>query len=362
MRFVKTVLLCLCAYFILRCAPALAEQLSVAEEGWQAGTFWADIRALDAGEPMRLWLSFIRTDTGSLDPEFGQILPDDMTVEEIRLGMLGMYSQQMQLLGAANVIPADEMKLYIVDPDFMNALAIEPLVSSESVSSDISSEYPQTLGGVWRLAQGHSSLSALDRTFAGKQNPMGILRSSLAAYLRRTSYAGTSNLSASEIDETSKEQYAAQSAAKQTGIILLLAPEGEVSPPAEVEIRYPVSQYEASLSLTKPKNHTAEKLATIAAASEIITQMRVKSGVFLDIRLYNNDKQLTFKQKTGKSESGVCLDLILYGKPKDFANLTLGMTGAAKARLAELGVQVVHICIASTDSSAYKEYWREISL
>jgi hypothetical protein len=356
MRFTKRIFLLL--FLLCLCAPlpviaASAEPPAAALPGWQAGTFWADIKGLDADEPMRLWLSFIRTDSASADAELGALMPDEVALADVRLGMLGVYSRQMQMLGASNVLPADELKLYLVDKDFDNALPLDPAEPTD--------EHPRTLGEIWRLAQGEGSVSALDRTFADKANPMGILRSSLAAYLKRTSSVGTTNLSESEIEETSKAQFASQSASKQTGIILLLAPEGAVSPPQEVEFRYPVSQNEASLSQTRPKNHTQEKHSAIATASETITQVRVKSGVFLDVRLYNNDKQVNFKQKTGKCDSGVCLDLIIYGKPKDFPNLTLGMTGAADARLRELGVDVIHVRIAGSDAAgAYKEYWREL--
>ena len=333
---------------IWRGLPALSETLGEFQSGWQAQTFWVDIEGLNRDEPMRLWQSFIKVDSDTAGIMDGsQLLLDSLTMEELRLVMLVVYASQMEALKPKTVLDADEMRLYILDPYYGNALLLDGLSG--------------TIAGLWDAARGASGLSALDRSFTGKANPMGILRSSCLLYLKRRGIAGTLNLSESEILERSKQMYDSQPEFKQTGFILLLAPENAVAAPREVEIRRDIDTDEKAMSAKRLKGHTRTKVEGIAPASGQLTQMRVKSGVFLDIRLYNNGKQVPFRQRTGSCESGPCLDFILYGKLKDYQTLQLGMTGHALSKLKELGIKTIHICLAST-SGNYKEFWQTVAI
>lgn len=346
-RYVCIAALAIAIAFTSMAPPALAQAAAQPQAGWVAGRYWSDIDALDKGQPLRLWMSFYKIDAAKAKG-VANLLPGTMTMDEVRLGFLTLYAAQMEQLKPAVVLKADELDLYMVDERFNNPISL--------------AEFNGTLDELWLYAKGQAGPSALDRTFENRANPLGILRTSLGEYIRRTLTAKGAEPGDTEVAAQAKQLQASQKDITEphTGFTLLMAPIGDTSPPTQTEIRIPINTDPDMMSVRKPKNHTQAPITGIAEANEQITQLRVQPGAFLDIRLYNGNKQLTFRQKTGVSDRGLCLDLIIYGKPRSYKSLTLGATADAMAKLATYGVKAIHIRIANTGSSgSYAEYWTE---
>jgi hypothetical protein len=317
---------------------------------WIAGNYWVDVAGVDKGQPLRLWMAFYRMEPSEAEPGETPI-SGELTMEELRLGSLALYAGQMEALKPDTVLDADELAIYVVDPQFENPLPL--------------ADWGGTLDDLWLMAKGQTGPSALDRTFENRVNPLGILRQSFAAYIRRTLTAAGAPVDDAEVLEQAKQMQASQARAgdAMTGFILLLAPKDQTSAPSQVEVRRKLSTDAAALSRKRPAGHTQSPIEGIAAASEQISQVRIKSGVFLDIRLYNGAKQLTFRQKTGSFDGGLCIDLIVYGKPGNFKNFSIGATSEAYAKLSSFGVREIHIRIAAPESSSeYAEYWMEVDM
>lgn len=347
-KFRRVLCVALVLYLCLFCGFAFGESEPAVDPPslWVAGTNWVNIDELDAGEPLRLWVSIVQADEAMLQitPETN-IIGGDLPLSNFRMGLLTSYATQMELLKPDVKLDADTLQIYIIDSRLTDPIAIP--------------ESAATLDDLFRAAKGESEASALNRTFTGKANPLGVIRSTYAAYLKRVATAASLEPSEDDIMTQAKAAYeeAQKLETPQSGFFVLFAPEGRTAPPNQVEIRTPLDI--ASFTTGKPKGHASESSKTIAATDEQLKQARIKSGVFLDIRLYNNGKQLTFKQKTGKCDSGKCVDFILYGKPATYDTLELAATNESLANLKSLGVDMIHIRIAPTGGVGH---WLEFSI
>jgi hypothetical protein len=342
-------LLCAAIIAVSSCAaPILAES----SQTYVAGNFWPDVDAIEHGRALRLWMAFYNKEA---DEAAGETpLTGDMSFEDIRGGFIALYANQFAQLAPTVSITEDELELYLVDSQFQLALPL--------------SDFTGTLKDLWVMATGdmttgESERAPVDRTFMNRENPLGVTKQAMIAYVRRIANVTNSNVSGSDIEETAKEwlENQAYQGEPLTGFILMIAPKDQTAPPQELEVRTPLNIEQASRK--KPAGHAAQPIEGIAASSSMITQARIKSGVFVDLRLYNGNAQLSFKQSTGKSDAGRCLDMVVYGTPNSLKNLRLGMSKAAKEELTGLGIQELHIRVCTPGGvKPYAEYWLTVPL
>ncbi|GHU76317.1 hypothetical protein AGMMS49992_21780 [Clostridia bacterium] len=330
--------------------PALAAASS--NQTFIAGNFWPDVDAVDHGKPLRLWMAFyVNTEKAGSDDT---ALSGELPFSEIRDGFMALYANQFAQLSPSVSLDEGELELYLVDSQFQLALPLN--------------EYDGTLNGLWAMASGEAASSetertSIDRTFNKRENPLGVTRSSMIAYVRRIANVTNSKVSGADIEETAKIMQSNQAYQDEplTGFMLLLAPKDQTAQPYELEIRTPITTADASKK--KPAGHASAAIAGIASSSSQVTQVRIKSGVFVDLRLYNGNTQLSFKQTTGKCDAGQCLDLAVYGTPSSLKNLRLGISQAAREELESLNVAEIHIRICTPgDVKPYAEYWLTVPL
>ncbi|MDR1599338.1 MAG: hypothetical protein LBS11_05650 [Oscillospiraceae bacterium] len=311
-----------------------------------AGNFWPDVDAVGHGRALRLWMAFYSNPVGGDSSEAA--LPEDTPFDEIRVGLIKLYANQTQQLQPETV--EEDLEIYLVDSRFEQAMPL--------------SDFTGSLKELWEIAAGEASAGdGVERAFVKRQNPLGVTRQAMAAYVSRIADVTNSKVTSDDIEENAKEWLAnlAYQDEPLTGFTLLVAPKDQTQPPYELEIRSPLDISLASRK--KPAGHASQPVTGIAASSSMVTQARIKSGVFVDLRLYNGNAQLSFKQSTGKSDAGQCLDLMVYGAPDSLKNLRLGISRAAGEELAGLGISLAHIRICSPGGvTPYAEYWLEVPL
>jgi hypothetical protein len=318
--------------------------LAEGERVYAAGNFWPDVDAVEQGRAPRLWLAFYAREAGGKDES---ALPADTPFDEIRAELVNLYANQAAQLQPDTI--EEDLEIYLVDARFDQAIPL--------------SGFNGTLDELWAAASGESIGEGVDRTFANRVNPLGVTRLAMTDYVARIAKVTNSKVSQSDIEDTARDwlENLAYQDEPLTGFILLTAPKDQTEPPRELEIRTALDA--SSSSKKKPAGHASQSIDGIAASPSMITQARIKSGVFVDLRLYNGNTQLSFKQSAGRCDAGRCLDLMVYGTPGTLKNLRLGVSIAAREKLTSLGIDEIHIRICTPgDVKPYAEYWLAVDL
>jgi hypothetical protein len=328
-------LLVCCLLWLGACALAEAPEPGT----WVAGNFWADVAGVNAGGPLRLWMAFYQA------PPEEELLPAGTMVAEVWDGFLGLYEAQTEQLRPATAVTEDDLVLYLVDTRFEHALEL--------------TGYEGTLDDLYELA----SSPDMPRAFAGRQNPLGVLLTGMTAYAGRLLDVAGVQISEEALLREARGLLANQADADAAldGFLLLLAPLDCTEPPTDTEIRFPIKIEETA---KKPAGHSEAAVSGIASSSATLEQGRLRSYEYIDVRLYDGAKQLTFRQKTGKMKGkGACLDLFVYAAPGSVTDLNLGLSGLARAALLERGVTGIHVVLATPGSvKPYRETWMDYPL
>jgi len=310
------------------------------------GNTWPDVDALERGEELRVWMTFLIPPEGTeADPE--QSIDGAMPMEQVETGLRNLYQAQLAVLNPGATLP-DNLTVYLVDSAFERSIDLTGYAGTLSQIAMIGSETTPSM------------------LFQNIQNPLGLLRSGMEAYVRQQAAVSGIDIDHETIAALAKEAMDKQHSLDeaQTGFILLLAPKGQTRAPMNAQLRHAIPTDTALLSAKKPSGHVKSKLMPFAEGGNQITQLRIKSGEYLDIRLYNGVTQLSFRQQIGFIEGkGYCIDLILYQRPRNLKNFWMGYTGLAVEQLLDMGLTNLHIVLATpSGSSPYQEYWIEIPL